>query len=264
MERNPGAAPAPGDGASHGERPSAVHNGRKQWLAVVLLVVVAAVCGRLGLWQLHRAAESRGIERDFAAAAAAPPLESLPAEAGNDVRFRRVELEGRYVPDRQFLIDNVVEDGQAGYYVLTPFAPADSDRWVIVDRGWVPASPDRSLLPRVPVDGAKRGIAGRLAPLPAPGLRLGSAPPENANDPLPVLSYPTMADLEQLLGKRLYGFQVQLDPGRPDGFKRAWRAPVVMTPARHLSYVGQWWAFGALALGIAAVLAARELGWRKP
>ncbi|HEX5420612.1 MAG TPA: SURF1 family protein [Gammaproteobacteria bacterium] len=234
-------------------------NPRKQWAAVVLLVAVGLVCVRLGLWQLHRAEQSRTTIDGFAAAAAAAPLEDLPSRASDDLRFRRIELEGHYVPQRQFLIDNVVQDGEVGYYVLTPFAPVDSDRWVIVNRGWVVAPPLRDMRPAVPIDTTKRTISGRLAPLPSPGLRLGKPAPDNANDPLPVLSYPTMTDLEQRLGKTLYGFQVELDADRPDGFKRAWAAPVVMSPARHLGYVGQWWAFAAIAFGIAVVLGLREL-----
>jgi surfeit locus 1 family protein len=228
-------------------------------VAVALLIAVGLVCVRLGLWQLHRAEQSRAVIDGFAAAATAEPLQDLPSRASDDVRYRRIELEGHYVPQRQFLIDNIVQDGEVGYYVLTPFAPIASDRWVIVNRGWVPAPAMRSVRPSVPADGAKRTISGRLAALPSPGLRLGKPAPDNANDPLPLLSYPTMTDLEQRLGKTLFGFQVELDADRPDGFKRAWAAPVVMSPARHLGYVGQWWAFAAIAFGIAAVLGVREL-----
>jgi surfeit locus 1 family protein len=236
---------------------------RKEWVAVLLLVIVGLVCARLGLWQLHRASESRAIEAEMAAAEAAPALDALPARISDDMRYRRIELEGRYVPDHQFLLDNAIVDGRPGYYVLTPFDPVDSEHWIVVNRGWVAASPDRTVLPAVPVDGEHRTISGRLAALPAPGLRLGKAVPIDANDTLAVLSYPTMAELEQGLGQPLFGFELQLDPDRPDGFVRKWSAPAVMSPSRHLAYVGQWWALAALAFGIAGFLAVREVQWRK-
>ncbi|HEU4619094.1 MAG TPA: SURF1 family protein [Gammaproteobacteria bacterium] len=235
---------------------------RKEWAAVVLLIVVGAVCARAGLWQLHRAAESRAIEAALAEAEAAPPLDALPSSA-EGAAYRSIELEGRYVPERQFLLDNAVMNGRPGYFVLTPFDPVDTQRSVIVNRGWVPGSADRSVLPRVPVDGDRRTIRGRLAPLPAPGIRLGAPDEGDANEALAVLSYPTMADLERRLGRPLFGLEVQLDGDQPDGFARQWSAPVVMSPTRHLAYVGQWWVFAALAFGIAGVLAARELRWRK-
>jgi surfeit locus 1 family protein len=227
-----------------------------------LLVAVGLVCARLGLWQLHRAHESRAIEDEIAAAEAEAPLDALPARASADARYRTVELEGRYVPAHQFLLDNAVVDGRAGYYVLTPFDPVDSERWIVVNRGWVAAAPDRNVLPQVPIDGEQRTVSGRLAALPAPGLRLGTPAAIDANDPLVVLSYPTMAELEQGLGRPLFGLELQLDPDRPDGFVRKWSAPAVMSPSRHLAYVGQWWALAALAFGIAGVLAVRERKWR--
>jgi surfeit locus 1 family protein len=236
---------------------------RKQWLAVVMLVIVGLVCARLGLWQLHRAGESRALQDTVAEAEASPPLDSLPDRASGDARFRRIELRGRYVPERQFLVDNIVREGRAGYYVLTPFDPVDSRRWIIVNRGWVPASPDRQRLPDVAVGADERSISGRLAPLPAPGLRLGETAPVDANDPLPVLSYPTTEDLEQLLEAPLFAYQLQLDAARAEGFERIWPRPAALTPSRHLAYVGQWWAFAAIAFGAAGVLALGGLGWRK-
>jgi len=236
---------------------------RKEWVAVMLLVLVGGVCARLGLWQLHRAAESRVLEAEIAQAEAAAPLDSLPPRAAEDLRYRRIELEGRFVPERQFLLDNAVFHGQVGYYVLTPFDPVDTAQWVVVNRGWVPAALDRSVLPNVPVGAERRTISGRLAALPAPGLRLGSPAEGAADDRLAVLSYPTIADLEERLGRPLFAFSVQLDPDRSDGFARDWSAPAIMSPSRHFAYVGQWWAFAALAFGFAGALALRELGWRK-
>ncbi len=235
----------------------------KQWLGIALLVVVGTVCARLGLWQVHRAAESRTIIASFAAAESAAPLAALPAQANREVRYRRLRLQGHYVPRRQFLVDNIVQDGRVGYYVLTPFEPDHGRRWVVVNRGFVPAGTDRSVRPDVRVDGEERTIVGRLADLPAPGLRLGKPAPDNANDPLPVLSYPTMDELEGRVGRELFGYQLQLDADAPDGYERKWIAPVVMSPARHWGYVGQWWAFAALAFGFAIALALREAGWRK-
>src|SRR5690606_9125464 len=96
--------------------------------------------------------------------------------ADDTLRYRKVAATGRYVPDRQILLDNVVRDGMAGYYVLTPFAPDGGGPWVIVNRGWVRADFDRSVLPDVTVDGTMRSIDGVLDRLPSPGLRLGEEP----------------------------------------------------------------------------------------
>ena len=75
-----------------------------------------------------------------------------PSDADREsLRFREAELRGEYVPGRQFLLDNMVHDGVAGYHVLTPWR-ADGGGWVLVNRGWVPAHPDRAVLPSVALD----------------------------------------------------------------------------------------------------------------
>jgi cytochrome oxidase assembly protein ShyY1 len=58
-----------------------------------------------------------------------------------------------------------------------------------------------------------------------------------------------MADLSAALGQPLQSRQLLLNPDQPLGYLRDWH-PSGLTAARHLSYAIQWWAFGALALGL--------------
>lgn len=222
----------------------------------MLLAAVAAACVALGFWQIERAEASRSTAERFAAAARLPALDAPPDVPVDEIRYRRLEVRGRYVPERQFLVDNVVRDGVAGYYVLTPFSPAGGGRWLIVNRGWVEADPDRSVLPEVRVPSAERQVEGLVDSLPAPGLRLGDPAPPPAGASVAVVSYPTMADLEQALGRPLLDYQLLLDPSAPDGFERVWTVRV-MSPARHIGYAVQWWLFAAIAAG-----AACAVGWR--
>lgn len=235
----------------------------RPWLAIALLVALAAVCASLGFWQLGRAAESRALQERFEAALERPPIALRTADDADDgLRFRKVEARGRFVPDRQFLIDNIVQGGAAGYYVLTPFAPDDGGPWLIVNRGWVGAGLDRSVLPDVRIDDRARRITGVLDRLPAPGLRLGEEPAVDDDRAVRVMSFPTMAALEQALGRRLYAYQLRLDPDQADGFVTDFAAPG-LAPERHLGYAAQWWLFGAIAGGAAIVIGARMLRRRR-
>jgi surfeit locus 1 family protein len=236
---------------------------RNPWLAVTLLAAVAVLCTSLGYWQLGRAEQSRELSANLSAAESMPPLTRLPqvepgAELG-DLRFRGLQVEGRYAPERQFLIDGVVRNAVPGYYVLTPFMPVDARRWLIVNRGWVRADPDRSVLPEVAVGAGHRSIAGRIDRLPSPGLRLGEERvPELADEAVQLLSYPTMTELEHRLGRPLQGYQLLLDPEAPQGFDRDWAAPALQ-PSRHIAYAGQWWLFAAIAAGAACAILWRRL-----
>lgn len=233
---------------------------RRPWLAVALLAGVTALCVALGCWQLGRAEESRLTAARMASASELPVVGSVARSSLAELRYRKLEVRGRYVPERQFLLDNIVHNGVAGYYVLTPFEPDVGNRWLVVNRGWVPAGADRSVLPKVEIEPGKRQIAGTVNALPAPGLRLGRAPIDASEAAVRVLTYPTIAELESSLGRPLLDYQLLLDAGQPDGFERDFRASVpVLQPERHLGYAGQWWLFAAIAGGAASVIGWREL-----
>lgn len=229
-------------------------------LAVGALVGLCALFIAAGRWQWGRAHEARAVAELFGAGSAALPLTSAPPDLDDEtLRFRRVELAGAYLPERQFLLDNMLHDGAAGYQVLTPFAMGGG-RWLLVNRGWLPTGPDRNTLPDLTVGDARRAVRGRLERLPKPGMRLGDGGPHE-RAPVTVLSYPTAAELGELLGHEVFDYQLLLDAAEPDGFARDWTAPG-LPPERHLMYAGQWWLFAfvaaAAAVGIIVKGALRE------
>lgn len=232
----------------------------RPWLAIALLAVLAALCVSLGFWQLGRAGEAGAAAARFETARALPPATLRTGDDADDtLRFRSVTANGRYVPERQILLDNIVRNGMVGYEVLTPFAPDDGGPWLLVNRGWVRADPDRRVLPSVAaLDTDARRIDGVLDRLPSPGLRMGDPPAREGGAPVIVMSFPTLAAIEEVLGRRLYGYQLRLDAGASDGYVRDWQAPG-LAPDRHLGYAMQWWLFGSIAGGAALVIGARQV-----
>jgi len=223
-------------------------------VAIVGLVTLAVACSFLSLWQYRRAAESRAVTARFEAAAAEPALDAAPAELDDDLRFRRLAVAGRYIAEPQFLLDDRVHDGVAGYDVLTAFELTDG-RTLLVNRGWVPANLDRSVLPDVQIDTSARTILGQLDRLLRAGLRLGASfPAAAAREPVIVLVYPTADELGTLLHARPLDYLLSLDSGEPDSFVRD-AEPPVLRPERHLAYAGQWLLFGVGALGAAVAVA---------
>src|SRR5579862_1623166 len=96
-----------------GVRPSA-----PVWLVTVLAAALAVAFVLLGRWQWHRAAASEAARAAFARGADAVSV--LGSSRLDDVaRFARVSTSGHYRADRQFLLDNRMHDGAAGYEVLT-------------------------------------------------------------------------------------------------------------------------------------------------
>lgn len=231
------------------------------FVAIFGLLAFAALCAALGTWQLRRAEASRATVAQFASTAAGDPLASLPRELDDHTRFRRVEVDGEYVTEPQFLLDNMLHEGAAGYQVLTALRVPGVEQRVLVNRGWVPAGPDRAVLPDVAVDEGARTVSGRVERLPQPGLRLGEEAADHG-EPIVVLQYPTAAELARRLRAPVFDYELLLDASADDGFVRDWHAPG-LGPERHLSYAGQWWALGLSALAAALVMAVKAMR-RKP
>ena len=231
------------------------------YVAIFGLLAFAALFAALGTWQLERAEASRATVAQFASAAAGDMLASPPRELDDDVRFRRVEIDGEYVTQPQFLLDNMLHEGAAGYQVLTALRVPGVEERVLVNRGWVPAGLDRAILPDVAVDEGSRTVSGRVERLPQPGLRLGEEAADHG-EPTVVLQYPTAAELARRLRAPVFDYELLLDPRADDGFVRDWRAPG-LGPERHWSYAGQWWALCVGALAAAIVIAVKAMR-RKP
>ena len=92
----------------------------------------------LGAWQLERLQWKTALIAERAERTHAPPV-ALP-RAGDDLaaaEYRRVELTGSFLHDRELDLAARSHLGVPGYHIVTPFRLADGQT-VLVDRGWVP------------------------------------------------------------------------------------------------------------------------------
>jgi surfeit locus 1 family protein len=217
----------------------------------LLTIVLIALLVSLGRWQLRRADEKRVLFDAFAAGADATQL--IDQGTLRLRRYQHIEASGHYDQERQVLIDNMVDAGRAGYFVITPFA-LSSGGWVLVNRGWVPLGASRAERPAIAVAGDTRRLRGRADNLPAPGIQMGTK--AALAPPFPVVAgYPSHQDIAQLLRESSWipaADLILLDPGEPDGYVRNWSAPG-FPPLHHVGYALQWFAL-ALALGIIYVV----------
>ena len=222
------------------------------WL-VFLPVFIGA-----GFWQLDRATQKTALEDAFRAATEQPPLTAAvdDAAAADDYRFRPLRLEGRFDPEHQVLLDNIVTDGVNGYQVLTPFRTGN--RTLMVNRGWVRANPDRRVLPTVGVSAELRTVTGLINTFPAPGMRIATDYPADAPWPRRML-YPTQTVLAEQLDRPVAGYQLLLLPDEADGYLRNWDT-LDLGVDTHYGYAFQWFSFAAVATVFYVILMTR---WRR-
>lgn len=236
------------------------------WTTLVWGTLGALAFGALfasaGNWQYGRYQQKQALFAAFDAGSRSAALAVLPADADfAAMRYQPLRLEGRYDAEHQVLLDNAVVDGSVGYFVLTPFLTEAGT--LLVNRGFVPAPPERSQLPEVPVDGQPRVIAGIIDALPRPGLRLAEPDP-GADAPWPRrIVYPDVAALAAMLGYPVRDFQLLLDPSAADGYLRRWR-PSTMPPETHLGYAVQWFGLLAAVVFVYFLLLWRYLRSRRP
>ena len=196
---------------------------------------------RASLWQLQRAHEKEHAQTTYERAQRSEIVKvdgSVPAP--EVLMYRQVILEGRYLKENQFLLDNSVLTGenglaQVGYDVITPFR-LDNGVLVLVNRGWVSAGLSRNQLPKTPVEENLRTIHGTAVP-PSRGFRLGAM---DADLGWPrVIQYVDLDEIAKRLEKNIYPLLVMLSAGETDGYPSDWQ-PVIEGPHKHYSYALQW------------------------
>jgi surfeit locus 1 family protein len=195
----------------------------------------------LGVWQLNRAEEKREVISLQAQRGSAGTL-VLSATMPDNLEvllYKHIQTVGHYDGNHQYLLDNQVSKGKAGYFVLTPFRLINENKAILVNRGWLPLGQSRSDLPDIGVDMGETAITGRINHFPSVGLKLAGAE-------IPTDSWPALVQvvdthvLAKQLGYPLFSLQVELDKGAANGFKREWQEPLAMTPEKHAAYAVQW------------------------
>jgi surfeit locus 1 family protein len=222
-------------------------------VAALLLIVVFAT---LGNWQLNRAAEKVESAAQFENTAPYTPL----AQITNAAPFQRIESRGRYLAQRQVLVNNIIRNNRLGYFVITALELTSDEPLLIVNRGWIEKPRDADALADIKVEDNWRSLRGRAGDLPRVGIRSGE--PFVGDDTWPRTGlYPTLADVSAQLGREVLPFALLLDPDADDGYMRDWQ-PRQAAPSTHYGYAVQWFAL-ALAVIVVWVVQIRRMRRRQ-
>lgn len=222
-------------------------------LAAAFVLVMCAVCVRLGFWQLDRLEQRRARNAAQEAALRQPPVElggAAVAEIRDDpARFvgRRVRVRGTYLPAGEVVLRGRVHGGRPGVHLATPMAiEGGGGALVLVNRGWVP-SPDAAT-----VDAARYAepgahvVDGVLQEIPATDDGGEPSGAEGAR----TFRRLDRAALRSSLGPALLPLYVQQLPGA-DSARAAPPVRVGLPPpgeGPHLGYAVQWFSFAAIGL----------------
>ena len=204
-------------------------------------IIIAAVCVRLGFWQLHRREERKARNALIISRldSAAVDVTALPHDSAV-ARFRRVRVTG--VPDYEHELIYAARSyrGSPGVNFLTPVRIAGRDTAVIVNRGWV-YSPDGATVDESKWRDTSATFTGYVEELPSvTGSAYASRPRVIAR-----LSYAAVAKALPYPVAPVYVVALGDSVIAPDRLARLTVPPLDEGP--HLSYAVQWFAFAFIA-----------------
>ncbi|OOG49676.1 SURF1 family protein [Rhodanobacter sp. C01] len=236
---------------------------RPPWWALLLTAAGALLFVRLGIWQLHRADFKDALLRRYAASASAPRQDfAKVAETPPVDGFPRVQVSGRYLVERLYLLDNPQHDERGGVEVFVPFVLRDQLQPVLlVDLGFLPGNGTAQVPQLPPLPSGDVSLQGLYVPPPPLGFEMGGDALARQTQWPKSSIFLDPAAVAHDLGRPLYPRVLALDADPASIYVRVHTLDFSsMPPARHRAYAFQWFSFAIAAVVILLVLNRR----RKP
>jgi surfeit locus 1 family protein len=222
------------------------------WLPTLVTLLLLPLLISLGFWQLDRAVQKRALQHDYQARSLIKPLNlNQLKELPKDLRFYAAQMTGHFDNTHQFLLDNKIYQHRMGYQVLTPFILKNSNKTILINRGWIAQGSDRAHLPDIKPVVGEVTLNGIVTVPDAKAFTLGHNT-ENLTWPQRI----EKIDLNKMtdkLGYKFFSFIVLLNSKEPYGFVRDW-SPFNNNVAVHYGYAFQWFALATTLLIIFIVV----------
>lgn len=199
----------------------------------LLWSAIFITCCFLGHWQLHRYTYKKNLLAHYTQSKIQAPIQLT--EQTSILPFQMITATGHYLNTLTILVQNRFYHNQIGFEILTPLIMPATHKLLLVDRGWIPASQQHSILTATTLPQVVKGYAKFLDEY---QFILGKNILQPTVQPL-VVQKINLAELQQLTHQDFYPFVLRLDPSQPNGFVRDWVITNV-PPERHLMYAIQW------------------------
>lgn len=229
----------------------------RRLLLIVSFLAVAAVCVRLGIWQVHRLQQRRTANAAALAARSAPELVltgegPAPETASN----RRVEAVGHYDHRHDIVLRGREYRGVPGVEIVSPLLLRSGKMAVLVNRGFVPSPDAVTADPDTLREPGELRVHGIALPIDT----TGGAPLQSGQR-----TTWSRLDLKALRDSLPYPIDPVYIRLSPDTTRRRFPRPLdppVLDDGPHLSYAIQWFSFAVLTLvfGIVILRQKRERG----
>ena len=182
-------------------------------LPSLVFIIFFTLFIKLGFWQLDRADQKKIINMAFVERQNQPPI-PLNKETIQmpiiDIIWHHVTISGEFLNDKNIILDNQVVQEKAGFLIYTPFKILDSNKIILVNRGWYPLSNSRNDVPNIPPIKGAQAIEGEINQMPSSGISLGKVVTEKLDESSFRLQKMDYEVLSSLIGKDLMRYVVKL------------------------------------------------------
>lgn len=223
------------------------------WKVILLCLVTLPILISLGFWQLDRALQKEERQAQLERVQSGSPEPLRPQNAAQLPDYQRVLIRGRYIEERNWLLDNRHRGGHVGYEVVSAFAIKGGGT-VLVNRGWVPAGRDRSERPDPEVPPGELTLFAQLMSPSDHPLLDGQS--QDAGWPKVILALEPEVMSEQV-GRPALARYARLDDGSPGALNTHW-PELEVNSTTHRGYAFQWFAM-SVALVLWCVFANSNL-----
>lgn len=199
----------------------------------IFFLIFAVVFFSLGIWQIERGQTKTQIMSEFENKLTKEPI-YLNAESK---KWDRVLVNGKWENKKQLLIDNVIHQGIAGYKVLTPLRIDETNKLILVDRGWIKQNKFRDQLPDIQIPDDFESVSGTLEQ-PELGLVLSD---ELISNNWPKISQTKNVEvISKAYTEEIFPMILLADPLLKNSLEYIKITPTNMTPIKHYGYSSQW------------------------
>lgn len=227
-----------------------------QRVAVALAALtVAAVCIRLGFWQLDRLQQRRTYNAAVQAAMELPPLQldSIGADSiSRDLDaflYRSATATGRFCTRNAVLLRGRTDTGRPGVHLVIPMR-LDDGRFLLVNRGWLYAPDGATADPRPYLPDVRSSVQGLLQRIPSENVDAQPLTVEAGDSSFQTYRRLDYARISAELPGLLFPLYLE---ATPDSARRTAEGPrpvpmPMLDEGPHFGYAVQWFSFAAIAL----------------
>ncbi len=216
--------------------------------SVLLTIIFLTTFSGLSVWQVMRITEKQSRSELIQQANRKPPvsINAIAADILITRLYHRAVAEGQFKDDGCLIVENVIKDGQAGFYIYCLFKPALTERWLLVNMGWLRAGKSRLDLPDYSPRAGLQTISGFIKPPRSrPVIVAGDGVPDSEHSGL--WNFFDFEYLQLQTGLDFFPIELQLTTEVDQLLQRDWSA-FDSKVGMHIGYAIHWAIFALATL----------------